>query len=62
MVDGVFAAAQHVAAIAAVRIFEDARSPMPRRDVRYVERAVAIGVPPLEFDNLFKAEIGNQVE
>ena len=27
-----------------------------------VERAVTIGVPPLEFDNFFEAEIGNQVE
>ena len=62
VVDGVFAAAQHVAAVAAVRIFEDARSPMARGDVGDVERAVAIGVPPLEFDDFFEAEIGDQVE
>src|SRR6266853_4145093 len=62
VVDGVFSAAQHVAAIAAVRILEDARAPVPRRDVSDVERAVAISIPPLKFDNLFKSEIGNQVE
>ena len=62
MVHGVFAAAQHVAAIAAVGILEDACSPMPRRYVSDVERAVAIGIPPFEFDNLFKSEIGDQVE
>ena len=62
VVNGVLAAAQHVAAVAAVRILEDARSPMPRGHVRDVERAVAIGVPPLQFDNFFEAQIGDQVE
>src|SRR5208282_4701046 len=35
---------------------------MARGDVCDVERAVAIGVPPFKFDNLFEAEIVDQVE
>src|SRR5208282_3174868 len=62
VVDGVFAAAQHVAAVAAVRILEDARSPMARGDMGDVERAVAVGVPPLQFDYFLEAEIVDQVE
>ena len=62
MVDGVLAAAQHVSTVTAMRIFEDARPPMTRRDVGDVECAVAIGIPPLEFDNFFEAEIVDQVE
>ena len=62
MVDGVFAAAQNVAAVATVRIFYDARSPVTRGHVGDVEGAVPVGVPPLQFDNLFEAQIGDQVK
>ncbi len=30
--------------------------------MRDVERAVAIGVPPFEFDNFFESEIGDEIE
>src|SRR5580698_307498 len=62
MVDGVFAAAQHVASITTMRIFQDARSPVPRRDVSNVERYVAISVPPLQFNDLFVAQIRDEIE
>jgi len=58
----VFAAAQYVAAVAAVRIFDNARSPVAGGDVGDVEGAVAIGVPPFEFDDLLVAEIGDEIE
>src|ERR1700690_4067095 len=62
VIHGVLAAAQHIAAISSMRIFKNPRSPMPRGNVRDVERAVAIRVPPLQLDNLFEAEVRNQVE
>src|SRR5260221_3436733 len=62
VVPGVFAVAKHIAAVAAVRVFEDARVPLARWDVGDVECAVAIGVPSFEFDYLLESEIGNQVK
>ncbi len=62
VVNRVFAAAQHIAPVAPVRIFYDARSPMPRGNVRDVECAMAISIPPLQFHNFFEAEIRDQVE
>jgi hypothetical protein len=62
VIDGVLAAAQDIAAITAVRIFDNAGSPMTGGDVGDIEGAMTIGVPPLEFDNLFVAEIGDEVE
>jgi hypothetical protein len=62
VVEGVFTAAQHIASVTTMRIFQNARSPMARRNVGNIKRAVAIGVPPLQFDNFFEAEIGDEVE
>jgi len=52
---------QHIAAVAAVRILEDACSPMPGRNVGHRQAAVPRTVPPVEFDNFGEAQIGNQV-
>src|SRR5208282_6932055 len=62
MINRVLAAAQHIATVTAVRIFNDARSPMSRRDVSDVEGAMAISVPPFQFDNPLVAEIEDQIE
>ena len=47
---------------AVVRVLQNARSPVAGGNVGDVEPDVAIGVPPLEFDDLFVAEVGDQVE
>jgi len=62
VIDGVLAATQYVSAIAAVRILDNAGAPVAGGNVRDVESSVAIGVPPLQFDNLFVAKIGDEVE
>lgn len=62
VVDRMLAAAQHVAPVAAMRILYNPRSPMPRGDMRDVERAVAIRVPPLQFHNFLEAQVGDKIE
>ena len=52
VVNGVLAAAQYVSAIAAVRIFQNARAPMPRGNMRYQKIAVAGILPPVQLNDL----------
>src|SRR5690349_3159667 len=44
-----------------MRIFQNARSPMPRGHMRHIESAIARALPPVKFDNLRKSEIGDQI-
>src|ERR1700723_2271224 len=52
MIDRVLPCLQHVSTVAAVRILENLRSPMPRRNMRHRQTAVTRTVPPVEFDDL----------
>src|SRR5580658_5638502 len=61
VIDGVFAGLENEAAVAAVRIFQNARAPVARRHMRYRQVAVTRSFPPVQFDDLGKAEIGDQV-
>lgn len=61
VIDRVFAGLQHESPIAAVRVFQDAGAPVARRHVGHGDIAVAGGLPPVEFDDLGKSEIRNQV-
>jgi len=61
MIDGMFPGLQDKAAVATVRVFENARSPVARGNVRHRQTTVARTFPPVEFDDLGEAEIGNQV-
>src|SRR5882724_12057724 len=45
-----------------MRIFNYARPPVTRRHVRDIEPAVAVSIPPFQFHDVLKSEIGNQVE
>src|SRR5262245_29323375 len=62
VVDGVMIVAQHVSAIAAMRVFQHSRAPMPRRHMSDGQPAMPIAVPPIEFDDIAEAEISHQVE
>jgi len=62
VIHGVFAGAKNVPAVAAMGIFDNARSPVAGWHMRDVESAMAIGVPPLQFHDVFKTKIGNQVK
>ena len=44
-----------------MRILNDARAPMPRRHVRDRQPAMAIAVPPVQFDHIAKAQVGDQI-
>ena len=61
VIDGVLARLQYKAAVTAMRIFQDARSPMPRGNVRDREISVARAVPPVQFDDFGKAQIRHEV-
>ena len=61
VIDGMLAGLQNKAAVAAMRIFQNARSPVARGYVRDGKIAVARSLPPVEFDDFGKAEIGNQI-
>src|ERR1700731_404175 len=52
VIDGVLAGLQHKAAVAAVRIFQNASAPMSRRNVGYRHTSAPRTLPPVEFDNL----------
>ena len=62
MVDGVFAAAQDVAAITAVGILNNAGAPMARGYVRDFKRTEFVRVPPLELDDVLKAKVGDEIQ
>src|SRR5580704_19231813 len=57
VINGMLAGSQHKAAIATVRILQDACSPVARRNVSYHHAAAARTLPPIEFDDLRKTEI-----
>src|SRR5579859_6036476 len=61
VVDRVFARLQHESAITAMRIFQNARAPVARWDVRDRQRSPARTLPPIEFDDFRKSEIGYQI-
>src|SRR5947209_15156653 len=61
VIERVRAALKHESAITSVRILQDARAPVTRRDVRHREIAVARSVPPVKLDDLGKAEVRYQV-
>src|SRR5207244_184981 len=62
VVDGVLAGAQHVPAIAAVRVFDNACAPVPRGHMCHSQVAMPIAVPPIEFDHIAEAEVGHQIK
>ena len=62
VIDRVLRIAQHVAAVAAMRILEDSSAPMPRGHVGHGQPAMPVAVPPVQFDHVVKAQIGNQIE
>ena len=61
VIDRVFARLQDEASVAAMRIFQDPRAPVTRRNVRDRQISVARGLPPIELDDLGKAKVGDQV-
>src|ERR1700740_3585216 len=61
VIDRVFARFQNEAAVATVRIFENACAPMPRGNMRHLQASMARGLPPIEFDDFGKAKVGDQM-
>ena len=45
-----------------MRILQDARAPMARRHMRDSQLAMPIAVPPVEFDDFVKAQVGHQIQ
>src|SRR5581483_10673190 len=62
VIDGVFPTAQDIATVAAMRVLDDAGSPVAGGDVGYGQPVMAVTIPPVELHNIRKAEIGDQVE
>ena len=44
-----------------MRILDNAGAPMPGRHVGDGEFAMAVTVPPVQFDHIAKAQVGNQI-
>ena len=61
MVNGVFAGFQDKAAVAAVRIFQNASAPVARRHMGNRQVAMPRTLPPIEFDDFREAKIGDQI-
>src|SRR5215469_7036604 len=61
VIDGVLAGGQNEAAVAAMRILQDARAPMTGGNMRHSKIRVPGTLPPVEFDDFREAKIGNQV-
>src|SRR4051794_10461499 len=61
MINGMLARLQHESAIAPMRILQDARAPMTRRYVSDGQIVVARILPPVEFYDLGKSQVRNQI-
>src|SRR5579863_8970301 len=61
VVNRMLSGSQYETTVAAVRVFQNPRSPVPRRNVRHGKVAVPRTVPPVKLDNFGEAKIGNQV-
>ena len=62
MIDRVLVIADDVAAVTAMRIFDNARAPMTGRNMGDGQGTMAVAVPPVELDDVAETKIGNQVE
>ncbi len=62
VVDRVFAASKNVAAVSPMCVPENASSPVARWDMRDGDIAVAIASPPVEFHDVAKTEIRDQIK
>src|SRR5512144_1237724 len=56
------AVTQDVASVAAVRVFQNARSPMAGRNMSHGESGVAEAAPPVEFDHIAESQVRDQIE
>jgi len=61
VIDGVLARPQHEAAIAAMGILQNSRSPMPGRHMGDRQIRLARAVPPVEFDDLGEPQVRHQI-
>jgi len=61
VIDRVLAGFEYEASVAAMRIFQDAGTPMPRRDVRDLHISVARILPPVQLDNFRESQVGDQI-
>jgi hypothetical protein len=52
---------QNISTIAAVRIFQNPRSPMSRRHVRHRHAAMPRTLPPIELNDFGETQVGNQI-
>src|SRR5581483_5242447 len=62
VVDRMPSSAQHVTAVAAVRVLQHPRSPVPRGYVSDGEITVTIAAPPVQLDHVAKTQVGDQIE
>src|SRR5579864_2742346 len=62
VVNGMLIVPKNVAAVSAMRVAQNARTPMARRSMRYREAAMAVVAPPVQLDNVAEAEIGDEVK
>ena len=53
---------QDVASVTAMRISDNPGAPMTRRHMSDGQFAVAVAVPPIQFDDIVESEVRNQVE
>src|SRR5579862_2315377 len=61
MINRMLPCPQNKASVAAMRVLQNARAPMPRRNMRHHQAAMSRTLPPVEFNDLGEVEIGNQI-
>src|SRR5581483_988280 len=62
VVDRMLIVAQHVPAVAAMRILNNAGSPVSRWDVSDRQTAMAVAVPPVELNDVFESQVGHEIK
>lgn len=62
VINGVLAAAQDVATVSAVRIAQNARTPVAGWYVRDGYIAMAVAAPPIQFNDIAETKIGHKIK
>jgi hypothetical protein len=62
VVDRMLSGAKDVAAVTAMRVLQNPSAPMAGGNVGHGEVVMAIAIPPIEFDDIAEAEIGDEIE
>jgi len=62
VINGMFAAAQNITAVAAMSVAQHSRAPVTRGHMRDRQIAMTIAAPPIEFDHVAKPKVRHKIE